>query len=91
METADPGASGAAQRAFERRPGRERDDALAECVATVWVTPVFHLETGEDSVALPGPNIHRTILWVRYDRRIAGRARGFDVFDDRSRAIFRLL
>ena len=34
--------------------------------------------------ALLGPNIHRAILRVGYDRRIAGRARGFDVFDDRA-------
>jgi hypothetical protein len=31
-----------------------------------------------------GPSIHRAILWVRYDRKIAGRARGFDAFDDRA-------
>jgi hypothetical protein len=54
-------------------------------VAKVWATRVFNLETGKDSVALLGPNIHRAILWVGYDRRIAGRARGFDVFDDRAK------
>jgi hypothetical protein len=84
METADPGASWAAQRAVERRPGRERDDAIAECVATVWATRVFNLETGDDSVALRSPNIHWAILRVRCDRRIAGRAWGIEVFDDRA-------
>ena len=84
LETADPRALGVAERAFQRWPGRERDDAIAEWVATVWATRVFNLETGKDSVARLGPNIHRAILWVRYDRRIAGRAMGFDVFDDRA-------
>jgi hypothetical protein len=35
-------------------------------------------------VALLGANIPRAILRDRSDRRIAGRARGFDVFDDRA-------
>ena len=35
-------------------------------------------------MALLGPNIHFAILWVRYDRKIAGRARGLGVFDDRA-------
>ncbi len=74
MGTADPGASWAAQRAFERSLGRERDDAIADCVAKVWATRVFNLETGDDSVALLGPKIQRAILWVRHDSWIAGRA-----------------
>jgi hypothetical protein len=42
------------------------------------------VETGKDCFALLGPSIHRTILRARYDHRITGRARGFDVFDDRA-------
>ena len=84
LETADPGATRAASRAFERRPSRERDDAIAECVAKVRATQVFNLETGKDSVALLGPMIDRAILRVRCDRMITGRARGLGVFDDRA-------
>jgi hypothetical protein len=84
LETADPGATRSASRAFERRPSRERDDAIAECVAKVRATQVFNLETGKDSVALLGPMIDRAILRVRCDRMITGRARGLGVFDDRA-------
>jgi hypothetical protein len=84
LETADPRALGVAERAFQRWPGRERDDAIAEWVATVWAMRVFNLESAKDSVALIGPSIDRAILRVRYGRRIAGWARGFDVFDDRA-------
>jgi hypothetical protein len=45
METADPGASRTAKRAFARRPGHERDDAIAACVPKVRATRVFNQET----------------------------------------------
>jgi hypothetical protein len=84
METADPGASRAAKRVFARRPGHERDAAIGACVPKVRATRFFDLGTDRGSVARLGPNIRRAILRVRYDRRIAGRASGFDVFDDRT-------
>ena len=31
-----------------------------------------------------GPLIHWAKMWVRYDRKIAGRARSYDVFDYRA-------
>jgi hypothetical protein len=75
----------AARKAFRGWHSRKRDDAIAEMLAKVWATWVYNLEKGKDPVALLGPNIHFAILWVRYDRRIAGRARNIDVFDYRSR------
>lgn len=84
MELAYPRALRAAQRAFKRWPSRKREDAIAECVAKVWATWVYNLEKGKDPLALLGPNIHFAILFVRYDRKVAGRARSYDVFDYRA-------
>jgi hypothetical protein len=81
METACPRALLAAQRAFRRCPRRKREGAIAECVAKVSATWVHNLETGEDPLALLGPNIHWAIFFVRYDRKIAGRAGSFGAFD----------
>jgi hypothetical protein len=83
METAYPRALRAAQRAFKRWPRRKREDAIAEMVGRVWMTWVLNMEKGKGPLGLLGPNIHWAILWVRYDRKIAGRARGFHVSDDR--------
>jgi hypothetical protein len=77
-------AQNAAYRAFRRWHRRKREDAIAECVAKVWATWRHNLEKGKDPVALLGANIHWAILWVRYDRRIAGRTGMPDVFDYRA-------
>lgn len=74
----------AARRAFKPWPDRKRDDAIAEMIGKVWATWVYNLEKGKDPVALLGPNIHFAILWVRYDRKIAGRGRNPDVYDYRA-------
>lgn len=84
MELAYPRALRAAQRAFKRWPRRKREDAIAEMVGKVWMTWTLNMEKGKEPLALLGPNIHWAILWVRYDRKIAGRARSFDVFDYRA-------
>ena len=75
----------AARRAFKGWHVRKRDDAVAEMMAKVWATWRYNVEKGKDPVALLGPNIHWAILFVRYDRRISGRAKCFDVFDYRAR------
>jgi hypothetical protein len=64
METAEPRASRAAKRAFTRRPGHERDAAIAACVPKVRATRVFNLGMDKGSVARAGPNIRRAILRV---------------------------
>jgi hypothetical protein len=74
----------AARRAFKKWHSRVRADAIAECVAKVWATWTYNLQKGKDPVALLGPNIHFAILFVRYDRKTAGRARSFDVMDFRA-------
>jgi hypothetical protein len=84
MAIAHQRAERAARRAFKGWHPRKRDDAVAECVGKVWATWVYNVEKGKDPVALLGPNIHWAILWVRYDRKIAGRARTPDVFDYRA-------
>ena len=73
--------SAGCRRAFKRWHSRNRDNAIAECVAKVWATWAYNLEKGKDPVALLGPNIHFAILFVRNDRKVAGMARDFDVFD----------
>ncbi|HEU5116863.1 MAG TPA: hypothetical protein VFT74_09335 [Isosphaeraceae bacterium] len=74
----------AARRAFKRWHERKRADAIAEMVGKVWATWAYNLMKGKDPLALLGPNIRWAILWVRYDRKIAGRGRCPDVFDYRS-------
>jgi hypothetical protein len=74
----------AARRAFKKWHSRKRDDAIAEMVGKVWATWAYNVEQGKDPVALLGPNIHFAILWVRYDRKIAGRGRNPDVYDYRA-------
>lgn len=74
----------AAQKAFKSWPERKRDDAVQEAVGKAWATWRYNVEQGKDPVELIGPNIHFAILWVRYDRKIAGRARSYDVMDYRA-------
>lgn len=74
----------AARRAFKAWHPRKREDAIAECVAKVWATWRFNQAKGKEPLALIGPNIRFAILWVRYDRKIAGRGRGIDVYDHRA-------
>src|SRR5919199_1068380 len=84
MSLAYQQAERAARRAFRKWHSRKREDAIAEMVGKVWATWRYNLEKGKDPVALLGPNIHWAIMWVRYDRKIAGRARTPDVFDYRA-------
>jgi hypothetical protein len=74
----------AAQRALKGWPRRKQEIAIAEMIGKVWTTRVLNLEKGEDPWALLGPNNPRAIHWVRYDRKIAGRARDLDGFGDRA-------
>ena len=73
-----------ARRAFKGWHSRKRDDAIAEMIAKCWATWDYNVEKGKDPVALLGPNIHFAIMWVRYDRKIAGRARSYDIEDYRA-------
>lgn len=74
----------AARRAFRKWHSRKREDAIAEMVAKVWATWVYNVQKGKDPLALLGANIHWAKMWVRYDRKIAGRGRNPDVYDYRA-------
>jgi hypothetical protein len=81
----------AARRAFKTWHSRKRDDAIQECVAKAWATWAYNVEKGKDPVALLGPNIYWAVLFVRYDRKVAGRAPHPDVFDYRAKMKRQLL
>ena len=83
-EVAYPRAVAAAKKAFRLWHERKRADAIAEMVAKVWMTWVLNKEKGKNPMTLLGPNIRFAILWVRYDRKVAGRGSHPDVFDYRS-------
>ena len=84
MEMAYPRTLGAARRAFEKWHSRKRDDAVQECLAKTWDSWIRLVERGGD----PEPILHGLIkfalLWVRYDRKVAGRAPHPDVYDFRA-------
>ena len=50
----------------------------------MWYQWTCCLEKGKDPAEMIGPLIHWAIMHVRYDRRIAGRAQSYDVFDYRA-------
>ena len=74
----------AAGHAFRKWHSRKRDDATAECVAKTWDSWSRLLVRGRNPEPLLPGLIRFAVLWVRYDRRIAGRAKRFDVFDYRA-------
>ena len=74
----------AARKAFRRWHSRTKDDAVAEMMGKMWDQwSRLHLR-GKDPERMVGTLIKWAILWVKYDRRIAGRARCFDVMDYRA-------
>jgi len=73
-----------ADAAFRKRPRRKRDDAVAEMVAKMWDQWARLLMRGQAPEPMIGPLIHWAKMWVRYDRKIGGRARGIDVYDYRA-------
>jgi hypothetical protein len=75
----------AARKAFRRWHTRKRDDAVAEMMGKMWDQWSRLLIRGKDPERMIGTLLRWAILWVRYDRRIAGRARSFDVYDFRAR------
>jgi hypothetical protein len=74
----------AARAAFRRWHSGKRDDAVAEMVGKMWDQWSRLLVNGKDPERMLGTLIKWAIWWVRYDRKIAGRARSFDVFDYRA-------
>jgi hypothetical protein len=83
VEVAYPKALKAAHKAFRSWHERKRDDAIQECLSNLWQEWVL-LASRKDPEPLLNGLIKYAILWVRYDRRISGRARNIDVTDYRS-------
>ncbi len=85
MTLAFPTTEKAAKRAFWHWREHKRVDAIQECHAKVWDSwsrcLLHHNKKPETMI---GSLIKFAILWVRYDRRIAGRARTPDIFDYRA-------
>src|SRR4051794_36944552 len=73
-----------AHKAFKGWHERKREDAVQECLAKTWDSWIRLVERGGDPEPIFHGLIKYAILWVRYDRRIAGRARMYDVFDFRA-------
>ena len=84
VEVAYPRALKAAHKAFKYFHERKRQDSVQECLAKLWQEWVLLANRGRNPEPLLNGLIKYAILWVRYDRRIAGRARNIDVTDYRS-------
>ena len=84
VEVAYPRALKAAHKAFKTWHERKRQDSVQECLAKLWQEWVLLVNRGRNPEPLLNGLIKYAILWVRYDRRIAGRARNIDVTDYRS-------
>jgi hypothetical protein len=79
-----PAAQKAALRAFWHWRQDKRDDAIQECHAKMWDQWSRLLLRGKRPEKMIGSLIKFAILWVRYDRKLSGRARMPDVYDFRS-------
>ncbi len=83
VQVAYPRALKAAHKAFKSWHERKRQDAVQECLSKLWQEWVL-LASRRDPEPLLSGLIKYAILWVKYDRRISGRARNIDVTDYRS-------
>jgi hypothetical protein len=85
MADAYPRTMTAAKRAFYGWHSRKKEDAEAELVGKVWHSYRALLKRGKNPEPMISGLIKYAILWVKYDRRIAGRSRNIDIYDYRSR------
>src|SRR4051794_12115255 len=81
----------AAQRAFKKWHERKRADAVQEAQGKMWYQWRCCLEKGKAPAEMIGPLIHWAIMHVRYDRRVAGRAPCYDVYDYRAGMVRHLM
>ena len=84
MQIAYPATQKAARRAFWNWRDDKRPDAIQECTVKMWDSWSRLLQRGKNPEKMLGSLIKFAILWVRYDRKIGGRARKPDVYDFRS-------
>jgi hypothetical protein len=73
-----------AQKAFRHWHERKREDAVQESLSKMWDQWSRLIQRGRDPVPLLPGLIKYALLWVMMDRKVAGRARSFDVQDFRS-------
>ncbi len=74
----------AATHAFWHWKSNKRPDALQESVGKVWDSWSRLLLRGRDPEPMLAGIIKYALLWVRYDRKLGGRAQKPDVYDYRS-------
>ena len=74
-----------ARKAFKRWHVSKREDEVQETVVKMLDQWFRLVARGGDPVPIIGGLIHFAIMFVKYDRRVAGRARQPDVFDYRSK------
>ena len=84
VEVAYPTTMRAAHRAFKSWHEPKRQDAVQECLAKMWDQWIRCVNRGKNPEPLLNGLIKYAILWVKYDRRLSGRARNIDVTDYRS-------
>jgi hypothetical protein len=83
MAVAYPATQKAAKRAFWNWPEHKKDDAIQECHAKMWDQWSRLVQNSKNPEMMIGSLIKFALLWVKYDRKIAGRAKP-DVYDYRS-------
>jgi hypothetical protein len=84
VQVAYPRALREAHKAFKSWHERKRLDCQQEFLGKLWQEWLLLVNRGRNPEPLLNGLIKYAILWVRYDRRIAGRARNIDVTDYRS-------
>jgi hypothetical protein len=84
MTIAYPATQKAARRAFWHWKSNKRDDAIQECHAKMWDQWSRLLLRGKNPETMIGSLLKFALLWVRYDRKLGGRARTPDVYDYRA-------
>ena len=84
MTVAYPRIVKAATHAFWHWKSSKRPDAIQEAVSKVWDSFIRLRLRGRDPEPMIGSLIKYALLWVRYDRKIAGRSRKPDIFDYRA-------
>jgi len=83
VQVAYPKTLKAAHKAFRSWHEPKRQDAVQECMAKMWDQWV-RLRAGKEPRTITHGLIKYAILWVRYDRRLSGRAANIDVMDYRA-------
>ena len=74
----------AARKAFRSWHARKKEDAIQETLTKMFDQWIRLVQRGGDPEPIIGGMIYHALMFVRYDRKVAGRARRPDVFDYRS-------